>query len=534
MRFGSSACLNVKIALALGMGLIAAASPVFADGRAKRTTGADPSSMQPLSQTGQWLVDRAGRVVQLHGLTLYQKKPPFIDQISVADLDYVTSQGFNSFRINWVWQAAEPQPGGYDDAYFDKVVGLNDQFASVGIRTLLGPAHNSFSARFGGFGTPLWATVNRKLCQEPAQQTNCIKDARERYLGSDGEFEAWQNFYDDVPAADGVGGLTRFTRTWQRMASRLKGRTNVFALDLFHEPAPGELYAEKGERRFLTEPVTFEQEGLPRFYKSVGDAVRKKNSGPIIFFQISNYYTLLDTAKAGIHVPAKFTDAPKLGMSFHFGPIDLAKHSNEVFLEKTAQTLTTASAYSRNAQVAMMLTGYRLGKDETQYADFTDMLGSRFIPWNYYTFRGMPDPGAESSGILIDPTKPAADDNAKAQRMDAMVVPYPQLIAGTPKQWSFDRATRMVRFTYSTQPVSANRPCARAATEIFVPARQYPQGYFAEVRGAKIISSPTSAWLVLRHLRSAREVSVTIRPGNASYTEKPATALGPTANVICP
>jgi endoglycosylceramidase len=533
VRFGSCACRNVRVALALGMGLIAAASPAFADGSVTRTAGANPANMQSLSQTDQWLVDRAGRVVQLHGLTLYQKKPPFIDHISAADLDYVTSQGFNSFRINWIWQAAEPQPGSYDEAYFDKVVGLNDQFAEVGIRTLLGPAHNSFSSRFGGFGTPLWATVNRTFCQEPLQQAMCIKDAKERYLGSDGEFEAWQSFYDDAPTADGIGGLTRFTRTSQRMAARLRGQNNVYALDLFHEPAPGARYVERGERRFLTEPVTFEQEGLPRFYRTVGKAVHKANPTPMIFFQISNYYTLSDTAKAGIHVPFKFSDAPKLGLSFHFGPIDLAKHPNDVFLEKAAQTLTTAAAYAQEANVALMLTGYRLGSNEAQYADFTDMLGSRFIPWNYYTFKGMPDPGAESSGILIDPSKPASDANVKAQRMDAMVVPYPQLIAGTPKQWSFDRATRMVRFTYSTQPVGARRLCARAATEIFVPARQYPQGYVAEVSGARIISSPTSAWLVLRHLRGAREVSVVIRPQNSSFTERPATAIGPTANVTC-
>lgn len=253
-----------------------------------RTTGADPSAARPLTHVGPWLVDSVGRVVQLHGLILYNKKPPFTNRISDADLDYLTGQGFNAFRINWMWEAAEPAPSRYDDAYFDQIVALNDQMAKHGIRTLLGSANNSFSSTLGGFGAPLWATVNRQYCTNPDEQTSCIKDPRERCLGTDSEFEAWDNFYDNVAAPDNVGVLSHFTRTWQRLAKRLNGKNNVFALNLFHEPAPGLRYVRKGERRFFTEPVTFEREGLPPFYKTVGAGVRQVAGAPMIFFQVSN------------------------------------------------------------------------------------------------------------------------------------------------------------------------------------------------------------------------------------------------------
>lgn len=498
-----------------------------------RSGGADPLKVQPLSHDGQWLVDAAGRVVQLHGLTLYEKKAPFLEGISDEDLDYLSSQGFNSFRINWIWQAAEPLPGQYDDAYLARVVALNDKMARHGIRTLIGPANNSLSEKFGGFGTPLWATVNRDHCTQPGQDKLCIKDITDRYLGVDGEFEAWDNFYNDVPNADGVKPLTHFTRVWQRLATKLKGKNNIYALDLFHEPAPGLKYVKMGERRFFDEPVNFEREGLPPFYRTVGGGVRKVNKGPTIFFQISDYYKLGDIAKAGIHVPPHFSADKNMGLSYHFGPGDLAKLPTSTFMEKLNQSFDTATNFANAADVALVVTGFRLGKDEGQHATFVDFLDSRFIPWTYYTYRGMPDPGAEHTSLLIDRSKPASEANAKPARFDALVVPYPQLIAGTPLSWTFDRATNIVRFTYSTKPVGSQKLCAGAATEIFVPARHYPQGYVAQVKGATIASMPTSAWLVLKAEPGAQEVSVTIEPRSGSYTETPSGALGPTANARC-
>ncbi|MBV1686237.1 cellulase family glycosylhydrolase [Novosphingobium sp. G106] len=453
--------------------------------------------------------------------------------MSDSDLDYVTREGFNAFRINWIWEAAEPSPGHFEDGHFDQVVALNDQMAKYGIRTLIGSANNSFSSKFGGFGAPLWASVNRQYCTKPDEQRICLKNIQDRYLGLDGEYEAWDNFYDNAPAPDGVGVLTHFTRTWQRLAGRLKDKNNVFALDLFHEPAPGLRYVRKGERRFFSEPATFERDGLPPFYKTVADGVRHSAPNPSIYFQISNYWTLENTAKAGIHVPPHFSNDPNLGLSFHFGPSDLGGVSNNDFVEKLGQTMSTASNYARRADVALVVTGYRLAKNEEQYAILTDLLGSRFIPWFFYTYKGMPDPGAENTSLLIDPSLPASDANVKSARFDSMVVPYPQLVAGTPKSWSFDRSTKVVRFGYSTKPVGKRRPCAGADTEIFVPARHYPQGYTAEVTGGKVVSSPTSAWLVIQQARGAREVGVTIRPSSGSFTERPAVATGPSADVSC-
>lgn len=498
-----------------------------------RTPGAEPSAMQPLSHVGPWLVDSVGRVVQLHGLTLYKKKPPFIDRTSDADLEYLTGEGFNAFRINWVWEAAQPEPNRFDDSYFDQIVDLNGQMARYGFRTLIGSANNSFSSKFGGFGAPLWATVNKQYCTNPEEAKICIKKIEDRYLGIDGEYEAWDNFYDNMPAPDNVGVLTHFTRAWQRLASRLEGKNNVFALDLFHEPAPGLRYVRKGERPFFTEPVTFERDGLPPFYKTMVDGVREVAKKPAIFFQISNYYTLENTAKAGIHVPPHFSTDPNLGLSFHFGPSDVGGVSNNDFAEKLGQTMKTANDYARSADVALVVTGYRLAKNEQQYGIFTDLLGSRFIPWFFYTYKGMPDPGAENTSLLLDPSQPASDANIKSARFDSLVVPYPQLIAGTPKHWSFDRNTSEVRFVYSTKPIGLRKPCAGADTEIFVPARHYPQGYSAEVTGGKVVSSSTSAWLVVQQASGASEVSVTIRPRTGSFTERPAVATGPTANVSC-
>ena len=89
-------------------------------------------------------------------------------------------------------------------------------------------------------------------------------------------------------------------------------------------------------------------------------------------------------------------------------------------------------------------------------------------------------------------------------------------------------------FTYSTKPAGSIVPCARAATEIFIPRRVYRSGYTVQVTGARVTSPPGSAWLDLKTLPGASTVSVRVSPATGSSTAIPDTAWGPAAAVRCP
>jgi endoglycosylceramidase len=93
----------------------------------------------------------------------------------------------------------------------------------------------------------------------------------------------------------------------------------------------------------------------------------------------------------------------------------------------------------------------------------------------------------------------------KQGKADVLIRTYPQATAGTPLALSFDAATG--RFSYSYAPSAA----AKGPTEIFVPQRHYPNGYDVLVSGAKVISAPGSALLILENLPAAVEVSVEVR-----------------------
>jgi len=56
-------------------------------------------------------------------------------------------------------------------------------------------------------------------------------------------------------------------------------------------------------------------------------------------------------------------------------------------------------------------------------------------------------------------------------------------IAGTPQSTNFDNASKVFTLTYVPR-------VSTAPTEIFVPARHYPNGYQVSVQGGQVVSAP--------------------------------------------
>ena len=67
----------------------------------------------------QHFVDDTGATVVLRGYNFQAKAPPFQPIQEAQDLDPLWAMGANFIRFNFVWEAAEPLPGVYDQAYFD-------------------------------------------------------------------------------------------------------------------------------------------------------------------------------------------------------------------------------------------------------------------------------------------------------------------------------------------------------------------------------------------------------------------------------
>jgi hypothetical protein len=156
-------------------------------------------------------------------------------------------------------------------------------------------------------------------------------------------------------------------------------------------------------------------------------------------------------------------------------------------------------------------------------AAMVDRMGTNFLSWTIWAYYTKDPAGTPTEGLLVDDSKPGSESNAKQPKLDAIVAPYPQAIAGTPGVYAYDRATETMTLTYRATPVPGARLATGALTQIFVPARHYSHGYTVTVSGAPVVSGSTSPWVQLLARRGA-SVSVRIAPATNSTTQLPLSA----------
>jgi hypothetical protein len=96
--------------------------------------------------------------------------------------------------------------------------------------------------------------------------------------------------------------------------------------------------------------------------------------------------------------------------------------------------------------------------------------------------------------------------------LQALVRPYPKLIAGTPSSWSYAATIGTFTLRYATRPVGGGTFGPGVDTEVELPALRYPTGYSVTVNGARIISAPDTNLLILANQSGAQSVEVSVAP----------------------
>ncbi|HZE06397.1 MAG TPA: hypothetical protein VE127_14300, partial [Solirubrobacteraceae bacterium] len=130
---------------------------------------------------------------------------------------------------------------------------------------------------------------------------------------------------------------------------------------------------------------------------------------------------------------------------------------------------------------------------------------------------GCGDPTTSGSGnvqaIVIDPAKPPSGSNVVWPTLRALVEPYPQVVAGRPIAWGFDRAARRFRLRYSTRRAGGRgRFRTGAITRIATPRLVYGGRYGARVAGGRIVSRHGAPTLTIASCPRARTITVTVAP----------------------
>src|SRR5947209_2719281 len=189
--------------------------------------------------------------------------------------------------------------------------------------------------------------------------------------------------------------------------------------------------------------------------------------------------------------------------------------------DQERNALETYLTYVKKLAVPTFVGEFSAADTNEDNARMVDLMGERFLGWTVWHYYSSPDPGGTANqGILLDDTKPGSEDNAKQAKLDALVVPYLQAIAGTPRSYAFDRTSNTMTASWSTRPAGA-KLAKGALTQIFVPERRYPDGYSLTVTGGKVVSAEGAAFAQVLADPGARTVSVKLAPRTGSFTQLP-------------
>jgi endoglycosylceramidase len=133
-----------------------------------------------------------------------------------------------------------------------------------------------------------------------------------------------------------------------------------------------------------------------------------------------------------------------------------------------------------------------------------------WLEWAY-TGNDKTSSSPTAQALVYDPNQPPTGSNVNTAKLAVLAAPYPQVVAGTPKFWSFRSGT--FRLCYSTERAGGRgRFTPGAQTLVSVPAIEYPNGYRVTVKGGQAISMPGAPVLTVVAYAGADSVDVLVTP----------------------
>ncbi|MEA2448914.1 MAG: endoglycosylceramidase [Thermoleophilaceae bacterium] len=460
----------------------------------------------PLGHQGRWITDRGGRVVTLRGINMVYKLSPYApDAVGFGDDDaaFLASEGFTTVRLGVIYEAVEPSPGAYDDAYLGRIAATVRTLARHGIFTLLDFHQDLFSERFQGEGFPNWAIQDDGL---PAQPQSGFPG---NYLLMPALQHSFDHFWANDPGPGGVGLQDRYAAAWRHVAERFGRNRHVLGYDLFNEPWPGTTWQQCANPAGC--PVFDAQ--LSAFNARAIAAIRTVDPDTLVFYEPQVFFN--NGARPGM---ADTGDA-NTAMSFHDYCVTAGEGGGGYAGCETVDDMVFQNADDHAASVgdALLLTEFGATDQPDVLEGVLGLADRHMVGWQEWHYCGCGDPTTTGSGdkqaIVLDPAKPPAGDNLKKPTVDLLARPYPRAVAGTPKGWAFDAASRRFELTYTRRRASGHGSFRRrAATEVVVPKRRYRHGYKATVTGGKRVSRRGARVLRIHARKRARRVKVTIVP----------------------
>jgi len=464
---------------------------------------ASPGPTMPLGHAGRWMTDADGRVVVLHGLNQVYKVPPYTpsaDGFGDDDAAFLAANGFNAMRVGVIWAAVEPQPLAYDDNYLASIAQTVATLASHGIVSLLEFHQDLYNEVFQGEGAPAWAVQAGGL---PNPQLGFPGN----YFANPAEDYAWNAFWRDAPAPDGIGLQDHYARAWAHVAAFFRGNPGVFGYEVLNEPWPGLVWEP------CANPVLgclLSDAKLRAFYNRVVPAIRAADPTTLAFFEPN---LLFDE---GIHTDLGTVADPSTGFSFHdYCAIESVLHQDITCSQQDRATFNNARRYTAIHSIPALLTEFGATDDLANLAGVLHRADDDRMGWLEWAYTGNDKTSSASSptaqALVFDPSQPPTGANVNTAKLAVLAAPYPQVVAGTPKEWSFGSGT--FRLCYSTERADRQGRFSPAAqTFVSVTPIEYPNGYHVSIKGGQVVSAPNAPVLAVVADAGADSVDVVVTP----------------------
>jgi endoglycosylceramidase len=446
--------------------------------------------------------------VIFHGVNMVAKRPPYLPSaVGFGDDDarFLAGNGFTAVRLGVIYNAVEPSAGVYDDVYLDRIAETVSTLGRQGIQSLLDFHQDAYNEAFAGEGFPDWAVPAqyRGPFASSAAQDAALKQTTDL-------------FWTDAPGPGGVGLQERYAAAVAHVAARFATTGSVLGYDLMNEPYTGHRWPQ-----CFHEPVDcsgFDHE-LGAFQQRVITAIRGSDRNHLVWYEPNVLFnwglpTLLP----------RFLDK-RVGMSFH----DYCAPGPALVCERSAQ-LRNAEQRATATGNAIMLTEFG-GQHPADVTGVTSAADAELMSWMVWAYCGCGDPTGsvppEAEGLVRDPNQDPAGSNVDQSKLSILARPYPHVIAGTPRQLSFDPNSKDFLFRYTTRRANGvGRFGAGECTEILVPPAQYPTGYSVRATGARVSSASGAGTLTLRATGRSSQITVKIVPNTRGRTASPTLTTG--------
>ncbi|MGD0556144.1 MAG: cellulase family glycosylhydrolase [Streptosporangiaceae bacterium] len=495
---------SVAVLVVICLAALGAVSASSASAAGTSSSSAVVLPVAPIGHAGRWITDGDGRVLVVSGVNMVNKITPYTpaaDGFDSTDGTFLADNGLSAVRIGVLWEALEPSPGVFNDAYLASIEQTVDMLGSEGIVSLLDFHQDMYNEEFQGEGEPAWSIDDNDDVLFP------LLGFSANYFLLPALQATYDNFWDNA-TVDGEGLWDWYSGAVAHVAAYFDNNPYVLGYDLFNEPSPGsDIYS----CLLATDGCPSDDAVLTKFYTTVTDAVRQVNTKSLLF---DEPWLTFDT---GTPSSLGSTGDSETGFSFHdYCPFDAVSTELDFACPSyNSSVFTNADDVSDNTGDALLMTEFGATDDASILSDVVADAASAKVGWLEWAFCYCDDPttSSTSEGLVSDVADPSGSVNTSM--LDALAVPHPDLVSGTPESYGYDTSTSVFSLTYSTERADDTGAfAAGSVTSVSVPSVQYPSGYAVSVTGGEVVS--TGGVLEVASCSGATSVSVTVSPGTGT------------------